>query len=349
MRTTVAFLFLAGFAMAQPPAPAIKPTPVTLKKVDATLGDVAADLSNSASGVAVKPGNPELAKAKCTVAAEGTPFWNALESVADQTKSRLVLRDGGRTVVLEPRRQDRELSSVAGPFRIVPRSVTGRLLLDQGTAFHEIELDVHWEPRVRVYRIDTQPRITKAEDDRGTALIADTGGSHHYPAASHTDMKFRLTGLTRESKQIATLAGEFRATAAEKLLSIPFKNLVDNFPMTQTEAGVDVVLRSFQMIGGTWDAELALTYPEGHPEFESFEEQKWLRDNRLRLIGPGAKVHEPDNDDVVASGRRVAATYRFKLPANANPTGKGWSLQCETPAPLMELKVPFVLKGIPLP
>ncbi|MFO0824717.1 MAG: hypothetical protein U0792_16630, partial [Gemmataceae bacterium] len=164
-----------------------------------------------------------------------------------------------------------------------------------------------------------------------------------------TDMKLRIAGLTRESKQIATLVGEFQATAADGLLKIPFKDLGGKFPLKQTVSGVTITVESFQKIGGMWEAKLELTYPEGHPDFESFEEQKWLRDNHLRLVAPNADVYEPESDDVVASGRRVSAIYRFKMLAKQNPTENGWSLVSETPSPLREVKVPFVLKNIPLP
>lgn len=348
MRTLVLLVF-AGAAAAQPAGPTFKPTLATLKK-DSTLADAATALSAAPAGATVKVESPDTAKAKLASGVDQVPFWDAVEAAADQTKTRLTLRDGGRTVVLANRSGAREISAVSGAFRIVPRTVTGRLLLDSGTAFHEVDLDVHWEPRVRVYRIDSTPHITKATDDRGTALAASAAGSRHHPNGAVTDMKVRLTGLTRESKQIASLAGEFRATAAERLLSVPFRNLGAKYPIVQKEDGVVVVLRSFEKVGGLWEAQLELTYPEGHPTFESFEEQKWLRDNRLRLIDPKAAVFEPDNDDVTASGRQIAATYRFKLLANADPVQqKGWSLVCDTPGPLTEVKVPFVLKNIPLP
>lgn len=341
-------LILCTAVAAQPAEPTITPTTVSVAK-DATLADAAAALTKSPAGATVRVEAPDLAKAKLTAGVDQVPFWDGLEAAADQTKTRLVLRDGGRTVVLVPRTGGREVSAVSRAFRIVPRAVTGRLLLDQGTAFHDIDLDVHWEPRVRVYRIDSAPRVTNAADDRGTALTAEVAGSRHYPTGSLTDLKLRITGLTRESKQIATLAGEFRATAAEKLLAVPFKNLTAKYPIVQKADGVSVVLRSFEKVAGLWEAHLELTYPEGHPGFESFEEQKWLRDTRLRLIDPKAAVFEPDNDDVNAAGRNVAATYRFKLLAAANPLQPGWTLVCDTPAPLTEVKVPFVLKNIPLP
>ena len=72
------------------------------------------------------------------------------------------------------------------------------------------------------------------------------------------------------------------------------------------------------------------------------------------------EMQEPPQEDPSAeadaapeqpSGRRAVATYGFKEDAakGLNPAGKGWSLVYETPAPLVEFKVPFVLENIPLP
>jgi len=345
----VALLAVAvAIATAAPPETVrFKPTPVTFSNANATLNDVAVGLSKSSAGVTVAVESPEAAKAKCPVDFTGTPFWEALETAADASKTRITLRDGGKRVILEPRPNRREISAVSGPFRIVPRSVTGRLLLDSDTIFHDIQLDVHWEPRLPVFRIDGNPRITKAIDDRGTALTVAAGNARHHPSTSATDMRVRLTGLTRESKRIGVLEGEFRATASAQMLAIPFENLGDKLPATKTEEGVKVTLQSFTKTDQTWEAELELLYPESHPFFESFEEQKWLRDNRARLVSPAGKPLDPDSEDVTAAGRKVIATYRFKT--KDNPAAKGWVLVCETPGPLAEATVPFTLKDIPIP
>ncbi len=348
MRLIMVVFLLAMLVGAQPsPTRNLDPTSVTLKADQATVAELATAFSKAPAGVAVIAA--PMTTEKAAVNFDRTPFWEALELAADRTRTRLVVRDSGRTVALEPRAAEREVSAVAGAFRIVPRTITGRLLLDSGTRLHELRLDVHWEPRMPVYRMDSNPKITRAEDDRGKALTVDSGVSRHYPTGSLTDLQLRLTGLNRESKTIATLSGEFRATAAEKLLSVAFRNPTQQLPITQDVSGVKVVLESFEQIAGMWDSQFEVTYPEAHPYFESFEEQKWLRDTRVRLLGPNGKIYEADNDDVIASGRKFTATYRFKLPATADPTGKDWALVCETPSPLFELTVPFVLKDIPLP
>jgi hypothetical protein len=335
-----------AIATAQPEEHAIKATTINLQKPNVVLGEVAEALSKSPAGVTVSA-DPRSLKTKLSVAFKTTPFWEALETAADQSKTRISLRDGGRTVVLEPWTKNREISAVSGPFRIVPKAVIGKLLLEDGNSFHEVQLDVHWEPRMPVYRIDANPNITTATDDRGQKLTPSQGNSRQYPTNSTADMTVKLTGLTRESKTIGTLAGEFRAVAAEKMLAVRFAKLTDKFPITLTEDDVKVTLRSFENSGNTWDAELTLEYPKNHPFFESFEEQKWLRDTRLKLIGPNGMPLNPDSEDVNASGRTVNATYRFKVAGN--PLGKGWSLVCETPGPLTEVKVPFTLKNIPIP
>ena len=52
------------------------------------------------------------------------------------------------------------------------------------------------------------------------------------------------------------------------------------------------------------------------------------------------------------SPRPLRVVHRFKEDAVkglGDPTAKGWTIVYETPAPLVEVKVPFELKDIPLP
>ena len=339
---------LASAAIADQGLPAIKPTTITFQKSNAVLREVAAELSKSPSGIAVAV-DDAVVKAKCPVSFSNTPFWEALESAAAKSSTRLVLRDAGRTIALEPLAgRPRASSSISGPFRVVAREVTGRVLLDEATVSHSVRLTAHWEPRMPVYRIDIFPRITQAKDDRGAALMIPPRVARDYPTgASHDLTVEQISGLTRDSKRIAVLAGEFRAVAAERLLNVPFQSLAGKLPIEQKVEGVKVSLKSFAKDGDLWIAELLLEYPPNHPNFESFEEQRWLRDTRLRLISPAARPADPDSEEVIASGRFVTATYRFKV--TGDPRGKGWSLVCQTPSPLVEMSVPFTLKDIPIP
>ena len=149
--------FVATLAAAEPATPPAKPTAVTYQKQNAPLGEVAAELSKSAAGVAVTAEGPAV-KAKCSVAFADTPFWEAVATEAEKTQTRVTLRDGGRSIVLRPLAgRPREPSAVSGPFRVFATRVTGTVLLEDGEPQHTIHLNVHWEPRMPVYRIDMHP------------------------------------------------------------------------------------------------------------------------------------------------------------------------------------------------
>lgn len=333
------------------PNPPLPPTIVKLKKSDATLGELAVELSR-ASGVPIVV-EPALLKAKCPAAFAGVPLWEALEHIATQTNSRIVLVERGHKVRMEPRGVSKTVAATSGAFRVVVDQVVGRALLGHGLTLYEVNLDIHWEPRYTVFRIDSNPKITRATDDRGTLLTSKPGAVRVQPDGAVSTSKVSLGGLTRDSKQIAVLAGEFRVTATPRMLAFKFADLTAKLPQTQTQEQVTVALKRFINDETAWVVELELTYPPGQPTFESFEAEVWLRHNRPQLVSPGggktfdADSYEYSITDDSAGGRKVLATYGFK--GVANPLARGWSLVYETPAPLIEFAVPFELRAIPLP
>ncbi|MBX9581263.1 MAG: hypothetical protein K2X87_13220 [Gemmataceae bacterium] len=317
---------------------------------NSTLRDVVAALTKQ-TGLPVT--YPEAAASQpCDAVFNGKPFWEALELIADQTGQRIGLKGDGRDIALVPRGKSREVSSVAGPFRVVARQVVGRYLLGEGAVTHEVRLDVHWEPRFPVFRIDSTPTVTQAADDRGTALTPQAGGSRTQPAGYAHAATVRLGGLTREAKRIGTLKGYFTVVASEKYLTFRFPDLAAKPPVAlPAQEQVTATLRRFGKDDDTWEAEIGLTYPPTIPEFESFE--AWAAGNRVRLVSPdGTKLFPPESRNVTAAGRQVVGTYYFKedrAKGLVNPAGKGWSLVVEAPTTPAEFRVPFELKDVPLP
>ena len=329
----------------------VPPRRVTLDLPNSTLDAVAAALGKKAGVPVEYP--PAAAKEACDGIYTDLPFWDALERAADQTGNRIAPRDGGRKIALVPRGKSRAVSAVAGPFRVVADRVTARSALDDGTTTYEVGLTTHWEPRFPVFRIDAEPTVTIATDDRGAALTANGGRAKTNPggAATHA-ATVRLAGLTRESRKIAVLQGNFTVTASGKMLSFTFPDLAAKLPAALPEQEkVAAALRRFAKDEDTWEVEIDLTYPPTIPVFESFE--TWTTENRARLVAPdGTKSFAPDSHAVNAAGRKVAATYYFKEDAAkglTNPAAKGWKLVYEAPSPPVEFRVPFELKDIPLP
>ncbi|VTR94541.1 Uncharacterized protein OS=Pirellula staleyi (strain ATCC 27377 / DSM 6068 / ICPB 4128) GN=Psta_1684 PE=4 SV=1 [Gemmata massiliana] len=337
---------------ADPPKPALAPTPVTWNTSGKVLGEVCAGLSEQ-SKIPISVA-PAAIKTQCPVTFDKTPFWTALQLTADKTRTRIALSEGGRKVELVPRGASQEVAVTNGAFRVVAQQVVGRSLLELGATFHEVSLLVHWEPRVRVYRIDAAPRISKVTDPTGAKITAEDGAGKTLPTNSTSEMKVRLNGLTRKTEQITALTGEFTVTAADRLLAFAFDVPDGKLPDAQKQDGVSAVLKRVQKKGDSWEIAVEVNYPAGQPTFQSFEGEWWLRDNRLLLRSPDGKAVVLDDYEIPAPDRAtpLVVIHRYKEdPKNgfSAPTTKGWKLVYETPAPLVELKVPFELKGILLP
>lgn len=290
---------------------------------------------------------------------KNAPFWSAVEAVAEATGSRIELSDQGRKIALVKRGEGKDVSCVRGPFRVAVRQVNGRLDLASGNSFQELELLVHWEPRFPVFRIDSVPAITTAKDDLGNSLTAASASamSPVNGASSHV-LPVRLLKVPRKAGAIAELAGQFTVTASERMLPFRFANLGGKLPQDGVlPAGVDAgkvkaALTDWSAIriGGAmyWEATLRLSYPPGMPEFQSFE--TWLGENKIRLITPQGAALAPDQVEEPSPGREMTVVYRFNTAKiGANPNGAGWSLVYDTPAPLVEFRVPFELRNVPLP
>jgi hypothetical protein len=337
---------------AEPEKSPIAPRTVTLTQ-PGTVAEAAGELGKQA-GIPVTV-DPKLAAAKATAKFNKVPFWTALEALARQTDARIAVHDGGRRIALEPRGNSREASSVFGPFRTVARQVLIKFDLESGQIAYSVQLDAHWEPRFPVFRITSAPQVTKATDDRGTDLTPTAAKAFTQPTgAAHALEPVRLGGLTRDSRAITVLSGSYTVTAAEKMLAFRFDDLAGKLPAAAApQEGVTATLRGITKDETTWVVEVELNYPPGQPHFESFEEAAWLTQNRLQLVPPGGgKAFAPDDHQILETGRRVVAVYRFKEDPGkglANPKAKGWSLVYETPSPLVEFPVRFELTDIPLP
>lgn len=330
----------------------LPPRMISLKSAE-PLNQVAGDLTRQ-TGFQITV-DPALASKPIAAQPKNAPFWTVLESIARQSDGRIVMSDAGSRIRIEPRGASRDVSSIAGPFRTVARRVACRYDLDTGTVIYTLQLEAHWELRFPVFRLSSTPQITKAVDDRGTALSASGAKAFAQPIGwSHTLEAVRLTGLTRDSRAIAEIRGTYTVTASERMMAFRFDDLTGQLPLrVPAQSGVPASLRRIEKDENVWELEVELTYPAGQPHFESFEEAIWLSRNRMQLIPPGGgKALMPNDYQILESGRRVVAVYRFKEDAMSgpiNPRAKGWSVVYESPAPLVEFDVPFELRDIPLP
>jgi hypothetical protein len=277
-----------------------------------------------------------------------TDFWQVVEQLARDSSSRVVIGRQGKPVRLVPLGELGDIVrapvAVVGPFRIEAKEVQARLDLQTGKTIYELTLEIAWEARLPVYRVDAHPRIVKGTDDAGRAITARPIDARTPVAGVSTTMHVRLDGLTRNSKHIALLEGTFNATAAEEMLRVTFDDVTK--PKALKERGVEIELLKFDKQGTYWIADMHLHYPAHSASFETFETY-WSSRNRFTLIAPDGKT-KFTTEDVESNG--PALRYRFKERKDFKPVGlKGWKVEYETPGVMRETPVRFELKGIGLP
>src|SRR5262245_24309851 len=359
--TLSTFAAILAAQPAQPDKSPLAPRTIKWEKPGGTLGEVTAALTKQSAPVAGVPGVPievpeELRKKPCDVKFKDTPFWDALQQAADRTGTRIVLTDKGRNVSLVPRGPSQEVAATSGAFRVVVREVAGYSKLELGVTYHQVKLLLHWEPRLRLYRVYS-PSITKVTDVPGSKITAESSATEILPSGATSGeaelIEVRLNGLNRSSERITSLAGEFKVHGTDRLLTFKFAEPGGKLPAEQKEVGVTATLKRVAKEDDTWEIEVELTYPPDQPAFQSFQQEWWLRDNRLLVQSPNAaKSFVISEYELRQRGNTVLAIHRFKENAKTglgNPTAKDWSIVYETPAPLVEMNVPFELKNIPLP
>ena len=321
--------------------PSIPPSTVTITKPDATLAELLAALEQQSR---IKVTSQSEAK-PIAVTLQKTPFWVALQTIADATGTRIVLRNQGETIQLIERGQGTTLADIAGPFRIAVDEVISRLDIATGQRATDIALTIHWEPTFPVFRISTEPTLDPVKLDTGTTLKVKPNRTRTATLGYAHTTRITLPGIPRDVKKIDMLTGQFRMTAAKQMIPFHFKTLSTTKETTATDSGVTVTLHPAKVVDGRWEFRIVAEYPEGMPTFESFE--SWVTKNRFTLTSPRGKTLQPGDWDIPEQSQRVVAIYRFA--AKEIPTLTGWTATYTTPTPLIEFDVPFTLTAIPLP
>ncbi len=349
----------------QPPA-----ATVTLPPAAATLGEALASIQAQSGLTLTTTLDPKL---PLTLKRREGPLWPLLTEVAESAGARLSVAQKGKAVAIVPGVESVDmdyfhktrLSSIDGAFRVVAKQVVCRRDIDTGKRVTEVTLEVHYPPRLPVFRIDSEPRGTVSgvvvDDSRALRRLLKVFTNDMTPSASKTAVAgsaftslLRFPELPLSKRMLGTdgrinsldIQGKFAVTAAAKMLQ--FRVADTTKPTTLTEEGVTFTLQTPRKVGDRWDVPVELVYPPSKVEFESFEAGVWLSQNRLQLIDPAGKPLDPINEDFRESPGKANLVYRF--PAGKVPADRaGWSLVYETPSPLVEFDVAFTLSNIPLP
>jgi hypothetical protein len=275
-------------------------------------------------------------------------FWNALEDLAGLVGGRWEMTPKSKAPkLIKSTNKQAPKAYVDGPFRIAVKDILIRSEFATGRTHYDLTLDVAWEPRIAVFRIDEVPHPLQGQDDGKRAIASEPIKSRNPVEGFVARSTIRLNGLTRQSKRIESLTGTFYLTAADEMLQFTMTNL-EKPKSPAPQKGVNLEFQKFTKDGNYWIADVDLRYPAGGPIFESFETY-WLSRNRMFLVAPGGarKFAPVDHEE-----NGTAIRYRFKEDMVRGPVLanlKGWKLEYETPGPMREVPVKFELKEIALP
>ena len=281
-----------------------KPAPVAAKtvsiKADGTLADAVAVITKQTGFAFDLTGVDEKARVNANFG--DAPAWKVIEWVADQANC--FARVAGSTVKLtrRPNGVGAVPSGIDGPFRVVLTKAIARRDPERADSEYELHLEVQWEPRFPVYLIDTEPKAMAVAGKQ--KLVADAVSVRVIPSGYTHPVVVRLKNVPREAKQLDELACTFRVVAAAKMLAVEFKELTGDKPVSQTVDGVKVTLDPVKAADKRVEFTVTAEYPDGHPEFESF--QLWHAGNPFRLYPPNDRTGglKPTGLNLGEGGRR---------------------------------------------
>jgi hypothetical protein len=298
------------------------------------------------SGIEVVPPS-ELPAGQIPASPDPVPFWTALDRLAGQIQGQVVLSRRGQAVTIRPAKIP-AMASVEGPFRTVARGVSIRSDFESATTAYDLLLDLHWEPRFPVFRVDDTPLLSLAKDDLGTVLTTPVVQVRNPVSGFTAPMKIPLSGLTRNSRKIAVLEGSLTATLADKMLTFSMPVAKESQTLRQEEVELT---GSTTFEGNFAVVRLSIRYPKGFPVFESFEETMWMKQNTVALISPKGVRTGTTNFETLGRAGGADGVYRFPAETLGGipKDTAGWKLEYTTPSPLKEVPVRFRLKDIPLP
>jgi hypothetical protein len=289
-------------------------------------------------------------------------FWQAADTLAQKTNASLSLfqRDGVLALVDGPPAQ---AVSHHGIFRCtLPRL---ELTRDFATARHSarITLQTAWEPTFEPFYVELVSfEATYAQDAKGKRLHFTQSRSEGRTPISQpraVDIEVRTPAPERSATHLENLHGTLAFIGPTTMQTVKFDALASILdkqkPLRQTVDGVSVTLEDLGARDSNhWVARIALQYPPGGPEFESY--QSWLGNNKIYLQA------KQDADQKFVPGlaqeqilqltsRQAIIEYHFIEGKNTPKLGQPeqWQLVYRTPGRIVEVRVPFEFANVPLP
>lgn len=336
------------------------PLPKTVTLPDSSLSKALQTLRDQ-TGIAIVNQLGSDSDPVLKLSLKNSPFWPALDTVAERAGGRLDLYRGdgriGLTTLLKADKTEKQPISYSGIFRVALRRLVAVRDFETGGRSYRVSLDVAWEPTFQAFYLETQPQKLQMLDAANKPLRLSPAGKSWAPIDGRTALlvDVSLPALPRSADRIGLLSGTFPIRAPSRMLTFSFDQL-DHLgrvkdPVVKAAGGVSVAVSDVKLGKRRWTVRVTTRLPPGGPKFDS--SQPWDVNNEIYLMHKDGKTRLGPtgyNRDTAGSSPRAVLNYLFE----DSPTQKlgkpgDWSLVYRAPASIIEVAIPFTFKEIALP
>jgi PAS domain-containing protein len=318
------------------------------------LSDIIAALEEQTGNtiVGMQGFNPRALDLTLEVALDQTPFWQALDQVADQANLTVYNYGPEKAVTLRPRveglvpRVGR--ACYQGPFRFEPSQIEAvRNLRAPTQQSLNLTLEVAWEPKLSPISLLLPMDRIEAVDENGNRLTVDGQLAElEVPVtadAMASELRIPLVLPPRSVKQIARLKGAMTALLPGKIETFRFKDLEQAKEVEQRIAGVTVMLEGARKNNEVWEVRIRVRFDDAGQALQSH--RNWIFDNEVSLQDPdGKSITWGSYETTRQTENEVGLAYLFSVESL-----KGFTLLYKTPGVILTTEIPYEIKDVPLP
>jgi hypothetical protein len=236
---------------------------------------------------------------------------------------------------------------LASGFRTLAKQISLTRDLETGAHFCKVQLAVTWETPVKPLILHPHKiSLRYGPDKTGTEHEFQQGdqGSIMVTGRTSAEIEVQVPAPDRSVTTIKSIEGSFSVILPSKMLQFSFENVK---PISQSQEGITARLSDFTAEEDHWTVRMALEYPGGGPQFESY--QSWLGYNKIVLEKIGGKEHWLPSGERTLKLTSNQAVIEYFFEKTSGKNAADWKLVYDTPGRIVEVTTPFRFQDLKLP
>ena len=280
------------------------------------------------------------------------PYWQALDETLDAAELTTYNYSGeasATAIVARPlgAMPRTDMAAYSGVFRFEPTQVEAiRDLRNPANKVMKLFLEVTWEPRLSPISLSqTLDTLTLTDEDGRRIELAGAGviGADITPGAAGTDLEIPVVLPSRDVEKIATLEGEIAVMIPGRVEKFTFDELSQAKDTEQKKASATVILQSIRKNNAIYEVRMVLRFDKAANALESH--RGWVFNNPFYLLDKeGQRIDHAGFQTTRQTPNEVGLAINFAV-----DNIDDYQFVYQTPAAVVQKKIPYTLKNIPLP